>query len=116
MRQDLENLPVLDLEIVEFLEQLHLLFVLLPQQGTSDVQQSPRGLQEFQGFGDDLLLQDDVGLDPVLAELELDVWVAAKSSSSSARRVNDHPVHLAERDLHQALLVVMKLHVGDSCP
>ena len=100
---------------MQLLEQLHLLLVLLPQQRTRDVQQPATRLQEFQGFGHDLLLQEDVRLDPVFAELELDVRVAAEGSSSSAGRVDHHPVHLAQRDLHQALLVVVKLHVGDSC-
>lgn len=47
----------------------------------------------------------------MLAELELYVWVAAQGASARAGRIHDHPVHLAQRDLHQALLVAVKLHV-----
>lgn len=51
----------------------------------------------------------------MLAELEFYVWVAAEGASSCTRSIDDHPVHLAQGDPHQALLVVVELHVGHSC-
>jgi hypothetical protein len=61
------------------------------------------------------LLQNGIFLDPVLAEFEFYVGVAAEGSSSGARSVHDHPVYFACGYSAKGLFVTVELDIGYAC-